>query len=163
MKTGKDHHLSKYTEEIGIRIAELISGGMSVKSICEREDMPCRFTFYEWIRKYPEFAAIYAIAKNDCADYLVEEILEIADDGTNDYTVVNAEDGGIAYKTNGEVVARSRLRVDTRKWIAGKLKPKKYGDISQVRLGDADGGKIVFETAIRGTPNSAAANEEDNS
>ncbi len=38
------------------------------------------------------------------------------------------KDDDEGYKLNGEHVQRSRLRIDTRKWLAGKLKPKKYGD-----------------------------------
>jgi hypothetical protein len=56
-------------------------------------------------------------------------MLEIADDGTNDYMLSEAEgDGSTAYKLNGENIQRSRLRVDTRKWAASKFKTKKYGD-----------------------------------
>ena len=58
------------------------------------------------------------------ADYLAEEILEIADDGKNDW--VERQDGSAA--VNNEAVQRSRLRVDARKWLMSKLMPKKYGE-----------------------------------
>jgi hypothetical protein len=58
------------------------------------------------------------------ADYMAEEILEIADDGRNHWT--KREDGSAA--VNAEVVQRSRLRVDARKWLMSKLQPKKYGN-----------------------------------
>ena len=32
------------------------------------------------------------------------------------------------YQENGEHISRSRLRIDARKWMAGKLRPKKYGE-----------------------------------
>ncbi|MBT8043576.1 MAG: hypothetical protein KJO79_01395 [Verrucomicrobiae bacterium] len=36
--------------------------------------------------------------------------------------------GATGYKSNHENIQRSRLRVDTRKWMTSKMKPKKYGD-----------------------------------
>ena len=54
---------------------------------------------------------------------MFEEILDIADDGSNDYMETK---GG--YKINSESIARSRLRIDARKWIMSKMQPKKYGD-----------------------------------
>ena len=66
----------------------------------------------------------YARAREAQADKLVEDILAIADDGSNDtYT----DEEGFE-RTNHDVIARSRLRVDARKWLAGKMAPKKYGD-----------------------------------
>lgn len=39
-------------------------------------------------------------------------------------------------KYNGDAVQRSKLRVDARKWVAAKLKPKKYGDKIDVTSGN---------------------------
>ena len=67
------------------------------------------------------------------ADALVEESLEISDDGTNDWMARRSEaEKGAGVTTgwvlNGEHVQRSRLRVDTRRWYASKIAPKKYGE-----------------------------------
>lgn len=78
---------------------------------------------------------MYARAREDQADTLADEIVEIADDGTND-TYLNSD--GIAL-TNQDVIARSKLRVDARKWIAAKLKPRKYGDRQVHEHGGLDG------------------------
>ncbi|MRT15312.1 hypothetical protein GJV07_24145 [Enterobacteriaceae bacterium RIT711] len=66
----------------------------------------------------------YARAREVQAEILAEEIIEIADDSSGD--VIVDEDGH--EQTNHERVARSRLRVDARKWYASKLAPKRYGD-----------------------------------
>jgi hypothetical protein len=76
----------------------------------------------------PEFLRNYERSKEDQADKMVEEMLEIADDGRNDFMDNMDDQGGVAYKLNGEHIQRSRLRVDTRKWAASKFKAKKYGD-----------------------------------
>jgi len=86
-------------------------------------------TVFKWLREKPEFSQQYARAKEESADALFEELLEIADDGTNDWMErQNAEGENIGWQLNGEHVQRSRLRLDTRKWALSKLKPKKYGD-----------------------------------
>jgi len=95
------------------------------------------------MRKFPEFLKQYARAKEESADALAEEMLEIADDGRNDWMARNGgtDDEGNArentYVLNGEHIQRSRVRIDTRKWLASKLKPKKYGD--RVDLTNSDG------------------------
>lgn len=80
-------------------------------------------TFYEWMKMSEENGYKYARAREAQADYIFDEIIEIADDNSGDTTVT---DNGI--QENREFTSRSRLRVDARKWIAAKLKPKKYGD-----------------------------------
>ena len=56
-------------------------------------------------------------------------MLDIADDACNDWMERLGEDGQpIGYQLNGDHIQRSRLRIETRKWLATKLQPKKYGD-----------------------------------
>lgn len=120
---------SDYTPELAATICGELASGKSMRTVCLAEDMPAMSTVFLWLRKHPEFSEQYAQAKAEAADALVEEMLDISDDGTNDWMEVHDKDGEcIGYKVNGEHVQRSRLRVDTRKWIASKLKPKKYGD-----------------------------------
>lgn len=80
----------------------------------------------------PEFSEQYARAREAQADKLAEEALQIADDGRSD-TYVDAEGNE---RTDTEVIQRSKLRVDTRKWLASKMAPKKYGD--KVAIGGAE-------------------------
>lgn len=120
---------STYTPELADRICAELAGGNSMRTVCKAEDMPAMSTVFLWLRTHAAFSEQYAQAKAEAADALVEEMLDIADDGTNDWMEVHDKDGESAgYKVNGEHVQRSKLRVDTRKWIASKLKPKKYGD-----------------------------------
>lgn len=68
---------------------------------------------------------------------MADELVEIADDGTNDY-VEREVDGGVRVVFDGEHFQRSRLRVDTRKWVLSKVLPKIYGDKIGVEVtGDA--------------------------
>lgn len=107
--------------------SQIASSSKSLKTICEQPGFPSVSAVYAWLRTNEEFQKQYARAKDDQADYLVEEMMEIADDGRNDF--VKTEKGDESYNVeNKEWTNRSRLRVDTRKWIASKLKPKKYGE-----------------------------------
>lgn len=74
-----------------------------------------------WLANYPDQ---YARAREAQADKLAEDIIAIADDSSRD--VYQDENGN--ERTDSEVVQRSKLRVDARKWLAGKMAPKKYGD-----------------------------------
>jgi hypothetical protein len=114
---------SKYGAEIVERICAEIAVGKSMREICRAADMPDMRTVFRW-PAHSEFQQLYARARDAQADYLAEEILEIADDGKNDW--VERQDGSAA--VNNEAVQRSRLRVDARKWLMSKLMPKKYGE-----------------------------------
>ena len=78
----------------------------------------------DYINATPERKEQYASAREAQADKLADDILSIADDGTRD-TYTDAEGNE---RTDQDVIARSRLRVDARKWLASKMAPKKYGD-----------------------------------
>lgn len=132
---------SEYTAEKADRICEQLADGMSLRSVCLAEDMPSTVTVFKWLRTYPEFLSQYARAKEESADALADEMLDIADDASNDWMERN-KPGETGWVENGEAMQRSRLRVDTRKWIASKLKPKKYGEklelAGEVNLGLSD-------------------------
>ena len=89
-------------------ICECISAGKSLRKTCAELNFPLR-TIFDWVRANPEFSQQYARAMDDRADALAEELQDIADDPT-----IEPND--------------KRIRVDARKWIASKLKPKRYGD-----------------------------------
>lgn len=124
---------SQYSQELSDRICAQIASGSSLRTICLAEDMPCVASIFNWLRTKPEFLEHYEKAKAEQADALAEEMLDIADDGSNDWMERHDKEGAaIGWVVNGEHVQRSRLRLDTRKWLASKLKAKKYGDKTAV-------------------------------
>lgn len=115
--------------------------GKSLRKICQSRRLPSVTTVKDWIVKNPDFAARYKIARQLQADYWAEETIEIADDGRND-TYVD-EDGKQC--TDNDVIQRSRLRVDARKWIVGKLHPKVYGEKpSETHVNNTVNNFVVF-------------------
>ena len=119
-----------YTTEIAKEICNQISETMfSLKTLCERNPhWPKSTTIRDWRREKKEFSAMYAQAKEDQADLMVEQILEIADNVNKDTVIKTTKDGEEYEMANNEWINRSRLRVDTRKWAAARLRPKAYGD-----------------------------------
>lgn len=135
---------SIYTQEISDEICSRLAAGESLRAIAKSEHLPSLTTIFRWLtgtdEAYTKFRDQYARARRIQAEHLVDEILEISDDGTNDWMErkSEAEKGqGImtGWVLNGEHVQRSRLRVDTRKWFAGKVAPRTYGEKSSIALG----------------------------
>lgn len=125
----KNGRPSKYTDKLADKICQMIAEGQSVRSICKKKDMISMQTFFRWLRENEKFREQYAHACEERSYRHAEEIIEIADDATNDYMEEHDESGNLTgYKLNGENIQRSRLRVDTRKWLMSKLNPKVYGD-----------------------------------
>lgn len=122
-----------YTSELAAEICSRLAGGDSLRTVCNADDMPARQNVFLWMVKYPEFRDQYELAKEQSAEALAEELMDIADDGSNDWMEKNGSDEGKeAYSVNGEAIQRSRLRVDARKWYLSKIKIKKYGDRQQI-------------------------------
>lgn len=132
----------EFTQEVADAICERLAKPESLRKICLSDDMPCQVTVFKWLGKYEEFAKQYARAREAQADALFDECLDIADDGANDFM-------GDDEKYNGDAVQRSKLRIDTRKWMAGKLRPKKYGEAATLKIADADGEKLDVDDVTR--------------
>ena len=131
---------SRDTEEIAVKICRRLAAGESLRSICRDEALPHESTVRAWVvDDHKGFSTQYARARDIGLEVMADEILEISDDGSNDWMERLGKDGeAIGRQLNGEHVQRSRLRVDTRKWILSKLAPKRYGDKLQ-HTGDGGG------------------------
>ena len=126
-----------YTQAIADAICERLANGESLTSICKAPGFPSDATVRRWaVDKDHPFASEYARARAVGYHRLADEILEIADNGTNDYVEKAAEEGAHVI-VDHDHIARSRLRVDTRKWLLSKVLPKIYGDRFTV-AGDAE-------------------------
>lgn len=135
---------SDYTEELAIKICtEIASTTLGLKSLCKlHEDFPSHATIFTWLAQKKDFLDLYTRAKEMQAENIADEMLEIADDGSNDLMTVVKGDATYEME-NKEVTSRSKLRIETRKWISAKLLPKKYGDKSQVEMKHSIEGAII--------------------
>lgn len=131
-------------EEICNTIATTTYG---LKKLCRlNTHWPPHTTIVDFRIKNPVFGELYARSKQAQVEALVDEILDIADDATNDYSVNDKGEEVL----DREHIQRSRVRIDSRKWIASKLAPKLYGD--KIIINDkADNGEArrALEIALK--------------
>lgn len=122
--------MSVYSDEIADKICDALADARSLRSICCDPDMPSQSTVFRWLadERYTSFRERYARAREAQADAIFDEILDIADDGSNDWMERRREDGSVDEVFNHEHVQRSKLRIEARRWMAGKLRPKVYGE-----------------------------------
>ena len=123
-------------DKISAKILAAINKGTSLRGICNEDNMPYPSTFLKWCDADKELAQQYARAMEVRAELLAEEIVAIADDASND--LIQTEDG--LFMPNRAAIDRARVRIDARKWYAGKVAPKKYGDkVTQEHTGEGGG------------------------
>lgn len=114
-----------YSEELIATICSRIAQGESMNRISKDDSMPALATMFRWMGEPDKkvFREKYDVAMQQRAEFLFEEMLDIADETARD--TITGENGD---RANTEWISRSKLRVDTRKWMLAKMVPKKYGD-----------------------------------
>lgn len=121
-----------YTKNLSDRICEKLADGMSLRKVCESDEFPSKATIFNWLRTNKEFLDQYTRAKEESADSHVDDIDDIADNvGSpvfDDDGKLVMVDGKPLMVVDMVAVNHAKLRIDTKKWIASKLKAKKYGD-----------------------------------
>lgn len=135
---------SKYSMELVTDICRRIAEGQSLRKICAGPGMVHIDTVREWLLQKPEFSAQYARAREEQADLLADECIEIADDKSQDILDIK-EGGDTRMITNSAAVQRAKLQVDARKWKAGQLAPKKWGQQNiKTELTGTDGKDLII-------------------
>lgn len=121
-----------YTLELSDIICERLACGESMRSVGRDDAMPAISTLFKWIREIPEFSEQYTKAKVESAEAFAEDMVDIADNQVSQPLIVEGKpvevDGKMVMVMDNVAVNHAKLRIDTRKWAASKLKPKKYGD-----------------------------------
>lgn len=140
---------TKYSEAMDNAICDGIKHGKGLRPICAELDIDVG-SIFNWLREQPEFFKRYAQAREIQAEVLADEIVALADDCRLGEKVTVKGDGKVETVT-GDMVERSKLQVDARKWVAARLLPKKFGDrVTSEHIGE-NGGPIRFEIATLGS------------
>lgn len=141
LKGGAGQH-DMYTPEHGELIcAEIVNGG-TLNSAGLKAGVTSR-TILNWLHKYEKFNQMYYQARQLQMEMIIDGILAISDDSSQDWKEEEYGNGKTRIVVDHEHIARSRLKIDTRKWLAAKLYPKIYGDKIQV-----DGGQVTMATLV---------------
>lgn len=115
-----------YNEDLAKLICRRLANGESLRAICDDKEMPDRGTVLGWVDDYPEFATMYARARDRQQEAYAEDGVYIADTEPDP--------------------TRARNRILSRQWYAEKLKPKKFGPKIGIEGTAPDGGIIVHIT-----------------
>ena len=121
---------STYSEKTADEIVQRMIEGESLTAICKDEKMPPRVTVYAWFDKHPDFYARCARAREALADYLVDEIDELARSATKDN------------------IEQIKIQVSTKQWRAMKMAPRMYGERSRTEVTGANGGPIQTQATV---------------
>ena len=137
-KKRKNGRPTIYRESIVKAICIRLSIGESLNAIVKLDGYPKKTTIFRWLHEKKEFRDKYQHAREMQQEHYLDEIIEIADDGTNDYVTKEGKNGEYE-AVDSEHIARSRLRVDTRKWVMERMAARKYAPRSQVDNISTDG------------------------
>lgn len=111
-------------------IIERLSQGESLRQICQDDRMPTARTVYNWVHEREDVEAAYLKSREAQADLVVDELLGIADNEESD-------------------VNRDRLKIDTRKWLAARMLPKRYSERQTLDVNIVDRTSELIEARKR--------------
>ena len=131
---------SVYSDALACLICERIAMGESLRSICRDEDTPAMSTVFKWLNENKSFSEQYARAKEESAEYHADGMIDLCDIEPS----VVVDQNGVA-RVDAGWVQWNRVRIDTRKWVASKLKPKKYGEYTRNEITGKDGGAVQVD------------------
>lgn len=145
---------TKRTSAIEDEIIRRIGEGETLRSICRDEHMPSYGAVYDWAENDDKFSSRLAHARDKGEEAIVQECVEIADDGRNDWVEKFGKDGeSLGYQINGEHVQRSKLRIETRLKLLAIWNPRKYGNRVNVDHGTQPGDPLAkLYEQMAGTP-----------
>jgi len=119
---------SIYTEELAHEICVRLGLGESLRKICLDERIPSMATVMTWLTKKPEFLEQYTRAREIQAETQFDELIDIVDQPPELSHITDKNGELVEVKFDSSYVAWMKLRVDTRKWTAARMAPKKYGE-----------------------------------
>lgn len=137
-KKGKT---DKITAEMIDEICARIADGESLNKICKDEHIVSRQAFFNYIKDHEEAIDKYKRAREFQADYYADKILEVSENQELGEVVEISEHG--TKKTISDMISHRRLKIDTYKWLAGKLKPKVYSDKFQLEHSGEVTNKVI--------------------
>lgn len=113
----KELLLAQY-ENVFMRVINDIAHGHTLASVLRSDTRGIDYNdFYRWIKKDPQRYSLFQEAQELRTEFHAGEIIQIAD----------AED-------SMEDVNRSKLRIETRKWLMSVHNKKRYGETKQIEL-----------------------------
>lgn len=123
-----------YTDGIAAHICRELMLGKTLTKICEDSRVPSMPTVFNWLNPKhgnfrPDFLEVYRTAREIQAEVLADQMMDIADDTSGDVIIkFDPKTKKREILTNHDNINRSRLKIETRKWEAAHMQPKKFSD-----------------------------------
>jgi hypothetical protein len=131
----------KFDEGLARQFLAYLVDGMSEKNAIAQVDGLTSYRVKQWRVSLERFEQMYQFALRERSYAQLDEILEIAEDATDDAVM-----GATGPTINGKAIRRAELQINVRKWMMGKMLPKVFGDKSQMELTGADGKDLAPAT-----------------
>jgi hypothetical protein len=165
-KTGKGGRPSKYTDKLAALICERVLMGESLVQITSDKSMPAARTVYYWIANNEKFLQMYTKAKEDQQETYIDELIDIADNQCSTAVMVEGQplliDGKPLTTVTPASVSHAKLRIETRKWTAAKLKPRKYGNHNSVSIDLPKGSGVLMTPPVSSSDEWAKLSKQAN-
>lgn len=127
----------KYSKQLAKFICDKVEAGLSVSDIVRKypEKMPERSTIYKWRRDKPEFKEMFDMAYEAKMHLHIDELYDLPNQPLPTIQSIEDElghtlDGAMAKSYLNAELQKRRMKIDTLKFIAGKLAPKLVRDLS---------------------------------
>jgi hypothetical protein len=138
-----------YSPEVAEEILTRLADGETLRAICKSDHLPSDREVRRWGRDEPDgFAKDYRVARDLGLESWADQIIEEAFDSSEDRLGTDKKTGRPIW--DNENVQRSRLKVDSLKWLLSKLRPERYGD--KIAVTGAGDGPLQIEEINRLSP-----------
>jgi hypothetical protein len=114
-----------------------IGNGSSLITAIKKEGYPTYDAFQRHLRAHPEIKRMYEEAIEVRADYLAESLIDISEEPPPE---------GLDGPQLSAWINQMKIRIDTRKWTAAKLRPKQWGERMDVNVTQT---QISITTALK--------------
>ena len=123
----------QFDSDVARRVIELMTSGWPVTKAMRAFGLRYQ-TFHHWSRLYPDFADAARLARVGAAHQYAEDILDIADDSSDDWKTITGKDGREWKKLDSESARRSQIRIDVRWKLMASYDGATFGDRKQVEV-----------------------------
>jgi hypothetical protein len=128
--------------EVQDAILQRVINGEGIATICRDASMPSKAIVFRWLAANEAFRQAYKVAAELRGEHIFEEALEIANQQPP-RVIVQTGENTTESRVDAGAVQHAKLKIDTLKWAASKLNPKRYGDKIDVTSG---GDRLARET-----------------
>lgn len=123
----RDYGPEEKQKIIDFVLAQTAAGIPISRTLRENEGMPVATTFWKWHFDDVDLQQKVARAREHGVEALLDEARDIVDNPNGDAYLDYDRHGKPVAKIDGEAIARSRLRAETRIKMAQMIQPRKYG------------------------------------